>query len=54
MKRSKFTDEQIGFVLRQVEEGTSISEVCRKTGFPDTFAVVYEPVSSLFPCYTGN
>ncbi|GEQ99376.1 transposase [Iodidimonas gelatinilytica] len=32
MKRSKFTDSQIALILRQVEEGTSVDEVCRKTG----------------------
>lgn len=32
MKKSKFTEAQIACVLKQVEEGTSISEVCRKTG----------------------
>ena len=32
MRRSKFTDAQIAFVLRQAEEGTSVEEVCRKTG----------------------
>jgi hypothetical protein len=30
MKKSKFTDAQIAFVLRQAEEGTAIGEVCRK------------------------
>lgn len=32
MKRSKFSEAQIAFVLRQAEEGTSVEEVCRKTG----------------------
>lgn len=32
MKKSKFTDAQIAFVLRQAEEGTGVEEVCRKTG----------------------
>lgn len=32
MKRSKFTDAQIAFVLRQAEEGAPIAEVCRKAG----------------------
>ena len=32
MRRSKFTDAQIAFVLRQAEEGTSVEEVCRKAG----------------------
>ncbi len=30
MKRSKFTEAQIAFILRQAEEGTSVAEVCRK------------------------
>ena len=32
MRRSKFTDAQIAFVLRHAEEGTSVEEVCRKAG----------------------
>ena len=32
MKRSKFSDQQIAFLLRQAEEGTSVEEVCRKAG----------------------
>ena len=35
MKRSKFTDAQIAFVLRQAEEGTPVSEVCRKAGIAE-------------------
>ena len=32
MKRSKFTEAQIAFILRQGEEGTRVEEVCRKAG----------------------
>ncbi len=32
MKRSKFTEAQIAFILRQAEEGTTVAEVCRKAG----------------------
>ena len=32
MKKSKFTEEQIAFALKQAETGTSIEEVCRKIG----------------------
>ena len=30
MKRSRYTEEQIAFALRQAEGGTSVGEVCRK------------------------
>jgi putative transposase len=32
MKRSRFTDEQIAFALRQAEAGTAPKEICRKLG----------------------
>ncbi len=32
MKKSKFTEEQIDFALRQAESGTTVGEVCRKMG----------------------
>ncbi len=35
MKKSKFTDSQIAFILRQAEEGVSVEEICRKTGISD-------------------
>jgi putative transposase len=35
MKKSKFTDAQIAFILRQAEEGTPVAEVCRKAGISD-------------------
>lgn len=30
MEKSKFTEQQIAFVLRQVASGTIVAEVCRK------------------------
>ena len=40
VKRSKFTDEQIAFALKQAELGVSVEEVCRKMGISDaTFYV---------------
>jgi putative transposase len=35
MKKSKFTEEQIAFALRQVETGTRVTEVCRKMGIAE-------------------
>ena len=35
MKKSKYTDEQIAFALKQAELGTSVDEVCRKMGVSD-------------------
>ncbi len=35
MKKTKFTEEQIAFVLRQAETGTRVAEVCRKLGISD-------------------
>jgi putative transposase len=32
MKRSKFTEEQIAFALKQAETGVSVAEVIRKMG----------------------
>ena len=32
MKKSKFTEEQIAFALKQAESGTRVEEVCRKMG----------------------
>ncbi len=35
MKKSRFTEEQIAFALRQVETGTPAREVCRKMGISE-------------------
>ena len=35
MKRSKYSEEQIAFALKQAELGTSVEEVCRKMGISD-------------------
>ncbi len=32
MKRSKFSESQIVFAIKQAETGTRVSEVCRKIG----------------------
>jgi putative transposase len=35
MNRSKFTEQQIAFALKQAETGTKVSEVCRKMGISE-------------------
>ena len=35
MKKSRFTDEQITFALKQAETGTRIDGICRKMGISD-------------------
>ncbi len=35
MKKSKHTEEQIAFALRQAESGTTVGEICRKMGISE-------------------
>ena len=35
MKKSKFTEAQIAFVLKQAEDGVTVGEVCRKAGISE-------------------
>ena len=40
MKKSRFSEQQIAFILKQAEDGTTVEEVCRKMGISDaTFYV---------------
>ena len=32
MKKTAFTEEQIGYALRQAETGTPVADICRKLG----------------------
>ena len=41
MKKSRFTEEQIVFALKQAELGTSVPEVCRKPGISDATFYIY-------------
>lgn len=42
MKKSKFTEEQIIFALRQAEMGTPVAEVCRKMGISDATYYIWK------------
>ena len=35
MKRSRFSEEQIAFALKQQELGVAVEEICRKIGISD-------------------
>lgn len=35
MKKTRFTEPQIAFVLKQAEAGVSVGEVCRKSGISE-------------------
>jgi len=35
MKKSKFTEQQIAFALKQGETGVTTSEICRKMGISE-------------------
>ncbi len=35
MKRSKYSESQIVFAIKQVETGTRVQEVCRKMGISE-------------------
>jgi putative transposase len=50
MKRSKFSEAQIAFVLKQAEDGTPIAEVCRQTGVSEaTFYAWRKKYAGLMP-----
>jgi putative transposase len=50
MKRSRFAEAQVAFVLRQEEEGTAVGEVCRKAGIREaTFYAWRKKYAGLMP-----
>jgi putative transposase len=50
MKKSRFSGQQIAFVLRQAEEGTAVAEVCRKAGVSEaTYYVWRKKFGGLMP-----
>ena len=42
MKRSKFSEEQVTYALRQVESGTPVSDVCRQLGVSEATFYVWK------------
>ena len=42
VKRSKFSEDQIAFALKQNELGTSVDEVCRKMGISESLFYIWK------------
>ena len=42
MKRSRFTEEQISYALRQAESGTPVADVCRQLGVSEASFFVWK------------
>ncbi len=50
MKKSKFSESQIAFILKQAEDGATIGEVCRKAGISEaTFYYWRKKYAGLMP-----
>ncbi len=42
MKRSKFSEEQVAYALRQVEAGTPVADLCRQLGVSEATFYVWK------------
>jgi putative transposase len=42
MKRSKFSEEQITYALRQADSGTAVADVCRQLGVSEATFYVWK------------
>ena len=42
MKRSKFSDEQVSYALRQHEAGTPVQDICRQLGVAEATFYVWK------------
>ena len=42
MKRSRFTEVQVAYALRQAEAGTAVTDVCRSLGISEATFYIWE------------
>ncbi len=42
MKRSRFSEEQVAYALRQTEQGTPVPEVCRQLGVSEATFYIWK------------
>ena len=52
MKRSKFSEEQIVYAIRQTESGTPVGDLCRQLGVSDATFYAWRACSSA--CGSGG
>jgi len=53
MKRSRFTEEQIAYALRQAEAGTPVADVCRQLGVSEATFYVWKKKYGKLPSFYG-
>jgi hypothetical protein len=55
MKRSRFSEEQVTYALRQADGGTAVADVCRQLGVSEaTFYVLTETIRKNRESRQGN
>ncbi len=42
MRKSKFTEEQVAYALRQTESGTAVADVCRQLGVSEATFYIWK------------
>jgi putative transposase len=42
MKKSRFTEEQVAYALREAESGTPVSDVCRQMGIAEATFYIWK------------
>jgi putative transposase len=42
MKRSRFSEEQVAYALRQAESGTAVADVCRQLGVSEATFYIWK------------
>src|SRR5690349_13187115 len=53
MKRSRFSEQQIAFILHQAEEGVAVGDVCRKADLSLDKAMLQDVVKESFEACSG-
>ncbi|MHA6347557.1 transposase [Roseivivax sp. CAU 1761] len=54
MKASRFTEAHEAFILKQGEQGTAVSEVCRRAGIRQRTGSIPHSAVIAMPCAVGR